>query len=349
MSIPNMERMGLGKIKDLEGISSTIKARGAYGKMAESSAGKDTTTGHWEIAGIILKEPFPTYPDGFPPEVIKPFEREIGREVLGNKPASGTKIIEELGEEHIKTGKPIVYTSADSVFQIAAHEEVIPVEELYNMCKIARRILTGKHAVGRVIARPFIGKPGNFVRTERREDFSLEPPEKTMLDIIKEAGLQVYAVGKIVDIFAGRGINEYNHTVDNMDSVDAILDYMDEVSSGLIFANLVEFDMVYGHRRNVKGYARALEEFDQRIPEILDKLKSNDILIITADHGCDPAYKGTDHTREYVPLLIYGENIKEDCNLGVRSSYSDLAATITDLLGVRQVNNGESFAGIILK
>lgn len=348
LNLPHLEELGLGKIGKIKGLSSDIKAGGVYGRMAEASAGKDTTTGHWELAGIILKEPFPTYPDGFPDEVIEAFQKAINREVLGNKPASGTEIIEELGEEHIKTAKPIVYTSADSVFQIAAHEEVIPVESLYDMCKKARKILTGKHAVGRVIARPFIGEPGSFTRTERREDFSLEPPGETMLDKIKQAGKPVLAVGKIVDIFAGKGITRYNHTVDNMDSVDATLDYIQLEQEGLIFTNLVEFDMVYGHRRDPEGYARALKEFDQRLPELIAKMDKDDLLVITADHGCDPTYKGTDHTREYVPLLLYGERIKKDYDLNTRGTYADLAATITELLGTEPVNHGTSFAREIL-
>lgn len=349
LKTPNLEKLGLGKISGIKGLSGNIKARGSYGKMAEASSGKDTTTGHWELAGIILEEPFPTYPEGFPPEIIEPFKEAIGRDILGNRVASGTKIIEELGEEHIKTGKPIIYTSADSVFQIAAHEDVIPVEELYNMCKKARQMLTGKHSVGRVIARPFVGTPGNFTRTERREDFSLEPPQETILDKINRAGMSVMAVGKIVDIFAGKGITVSNHTVANMDSVDATLDYMNKGNKGLIFTNLVEFDMVFGHRRNVEGYARALEEFDNRLPEIIDKMNRDDVLIITADHGCDPTYKGTDHTREYVPVLVYGDYIKSDVNIGTRSTYSDLAATISEMLNVEPVGKGKSFAKEIRK
>ena len=317
--------------------------------MAEASPGKDTTTGHWELAGIILERPFPTYPEGFPPEVIDEFKRAIGRDILGNKPASGTVIIEELGGEHMATGKPIVYTSADSVFQIAAHEEVIPLKELYEMCRKAREILQGEHAVGRVIARPFIGSPGKFTRTANREDFSLEPTGITMLDRILEGGLSVFGIGKISDIFAGRGISKSWHTVDNMETVDAALEAFARLEEGLLFANLVEFDMVHGHRRNVEGYAGALADFDRRLPEVLESLGSDDLLVITADHGCDPTFRGTDHTREYVPLLIYGEKVKEDHNLGVRDSFADLAATITELLGMEGVQFGRSFAGEILK
>lgn len=349
LNLPNLAKLGLGKIKEIKGLNSNLKAEGSYGKMAEASVGKDTTTGHWELAGLISENPFPTYPNGFPDEVIDEFEKQIGREVLGNKPASGTVIIEELIDEHLKTKSPIVYTSADSVFQIAAHEEVIPVEELYEMCRKARKILTGKHGVGRVIARPFVGEPGNLERTERRKDFSLKPPENTLLDNIKEAGMNVQSVGKIDDIFANRGITASNHTIDNMDSVDAILDFMKEEKKGLIFANLVEYDMIYGHRRDVQGYAQALENFDKRLPEIKENLNDDDVLFITADHGCDPTYEGTDHTREYVPLLVYGNNIKIDNDLNIRDSYADLAATISEILSVKKTEDGNSFKNLIIK
>ncbi|MFW6022704.1 MAG: phosphopentomutase [Halanaerobiaceae bacterium] len=348
LDLPFMEKMGLGKINDIKGLSNQVKATASYGKMAEASSGKDTTTGHWELSGLILEKPFPTYPEGFPDEVIDEFKDAIGSDILGNKPASGTEIIEELGEEHLKTGKPIVYTSADSVFQIATHEDIIPVEELYEMCRKARRILTGKHAVGRVIARPFVGELGNFERTDKREDFSLEP-EGTMLEKISAAGLNVYGVGKIIDIYAGKGITKSNHTVNNMDTVDAMLEFMDENKSGLIFSNLVEFDMIYGHRRNHEGYASALKDFDNRLPDIFDKMKTDDVLMITADHGCDPTFKGTDHTREYVPLLVYGDKIRKDNNIGIRATFADLASTITDMLAVESVNNGESFASDVLE
>ena len=348
LDLPKLESLGLGKIKKLTGMSSEIKAEGVYGKMAEASVGKDTTTGHWELAGIITEKPFPVYPDGFPKEVIKPFTEAIRKDILGNKPASGTKIIEELGVKHIESGKPIVYTSADSVFQIAAHEEVIAVDELYEICRKARQILQGEHGVARVIARPFVGKPGNFIRTERRKDFSLQPPQTTMLDQIKQANLSVQAVGKIIDIFAGKGITESNHTIDNMDTVDAMLEFMETEKSGLIFANLVEFDMRYGHRRNVGGYYQALKDFDKRIPEIKKSLKKDDLLVITADHGCDPTYKGTDHTREYVPLLLYGQQLISNFDLGTSSTYADLAATITKILEVEPVVDGQSFAEKLL-
>ncbi|MGB4373692.1 MAG: phosphopentomutase, partial [Halanaerobiales bacterium] len=349
LKLPNMEELGLGKIEEIPGIDGGLAARGSYGKMAEASPGKDTTTGHWELAGIILDRPFPTYPEGFPAEVIEEFKKAIGRDILGNKPASGTAIIDELGGEHMATGKPIVYTSADSVFQIAVHEEIIPVGELYDICQKARELLQGEHAVGRVIARPFIGSPGNFKRTENRADFSLEPTGITMLDRIIAGGQSVYAVGKISAIFADKGISRSWHTVDNMETVDAALEALEELEEGLLFVNLVEFDMVHGHRRNVEGYTRALEDFDERIPEILASLGRDDLLVITADHGCDPTYKGTDHTREYVPLLIYGDRVKEDHNLGIRETFADLAATITELLEVEPVLFGQSFAGEILK
>jgi len=348
-NLPNLEKLGLGKITDIKGIDSNIKAEGVYTKMKEKSIGKDTTTGHWELAGLVSERPFPVYPDGFPDEVIKPFEEKIGKKVLGNKPASGTVIIEELGREHLDSGRPIVYTSADSVFQIAAHEEVISVDELYEMCKIARDILQGEHGVARVIARPFIGKPGSFTRTDRRKDFSLAPPQATVLDKLKDKGISVMAVGKIEDIFSNQGITDSNHTVDNMDSFDAVLDFLKEDKKSFIFANLVEFDMVYGHRRNPKGYAQALKDFDIRLPEILDNMNSDDVLMITADHGCDPTFKGTDHTREYVPLLVFGEKIKKDFNLETRESFADLAATVAKIFGLDNLNYGISFLQDIIK
>ena len=348
-NLPNLEKLGLGKIADIQGIDSNLKAEGVYTKMKEKSIGKDTTTGHWELAGLVSERPFPVYPDGFPDEVIKPFEEKIGKKVLGNKPASGTVIIEELGREHLESGRPIVYTSADSVFQIAAHEEIISVDELYEMCEIARDILQGEHGVARVIARPFIGKPGSLTRTDRRKDFSLAPPQATVLDKLKDKGMAVMAVGKIEDIFSNKGITDSNHTVDNMDSVDAVLDFLKEDKESFIFANLVEFDMVYGHRRNPKGYAQALKDFDIRLPEILDHMKKDDVLMITADHGCDPTFKGTDHTREYVPLLVFGEKIKKDFNLEIRESFADLAATVAEVFGVDNLNYGTSFLQDIIK
>ncbi len=333
--MPNLAALGLGNILPIEGAPPASSPRGAYGKAALASAGKDTTTGHWEMAGIILDKPFPTYPDGFPPEVIGPFVKAIGRPVLGNKAASGTEIISELGKEHLKTGYPIVYTSADSVFQIAAHEEIIPVEKLYEMCETVRGILKGKHAVGRVIARPFEGRPGAFQRTPRRRDFALKPPRPTLLDRLASAGTPVYAVGKIEDIFAGRGITESNHTTNNMAGVDATLSFMREKDGGLIFTNCVDFDMLYGHRNDAQGYARALQEFDARVPEILAALRKEDLLIITADHGCDPTTPSTDHSREYVPLLVYGAGVRPGTDLGVRRTLADTGATVGEWLGLQ--------------
>ena len=347
LRLPNLEKMGLGKIEPIRGLDSELTAEGAYGKAAEKSKGKDTTTGHWEIAGLISEKPFPTYPDGFPAEIMAQFHEAVGRESLGNKPASGTVIIEELGPEHLETGKPIVYTSADSVFQIAAHEDVIPVEELYNYCEQARKILQGEHAVARVIARPFVGEPGNFERTERRKDFSLTPPEPTVLNYLKDQGLEVNAVGKITYIFNHSGITDAITTADNMEGVDKTLEYLGNTKRGLIFTNLVDFDQNYGHRRNIEGYAAALKDFDQRIPEIKAAMNRDDLLIITADHGCDPTYPGSDHTREYVPVLIYGSSVPADLNLGIRDSFSDIAATIADIFDLdveiagKSINDGQ--------
>lgn len=343
LKLPNMEQMGLGNIESLEGVSPQDNPTASYGKMAEVSKGKDTTTGHWEIAGVVLNEPFPTYPHGFPLEVIKAFEEKIGKPTIGNKVASGTEIIAELGEEHMKTGYPIVYTSADSVFQIAAHEEIIPIEELYHMCEVARDLLVGEHAVGRVIARPFMGKPGDFKRTERRHDYSLKPLSKTILDYLKESGLEVMAVGKIKDIYAGEGVTSHQPAKSNMDGVDKTLDFLKEGKRGLIFTNLVEFDMVYGHRNNAEGYADALADFDRRIPEITALMEENDILVITADHGCDPTTASTDHSREYVPLLVYGKKLKAGVNLGVRSTFADLGATVAAAYGIEDFPAGKSF------
>ncbi len=340
--------MGLSNIALLEGVQPQTEPAAAYGKMAEISAGKDTTTGHWELMGLHLETPFPLYPGGFPPEVMDRYEAETGRGWLGNYPASGTVIIEELGEEHLKTGKTIVYTSGDSVFQIAAHEEIIPVEELYQICRTAREILRGEHEVSRVIARPFLGTPGAFVRTANRHDFSVVPPEPTLLDSLKDAGLMAYAVGKIEDIFVGQGITTAVHTQDNMDGVEKTLAAMREQRTpGLIFTNLVDFDAKYGHRNNPEGYARALEDFDNRLPEILSAMAEDDVLVLTADHGNDPTTPSTDHSREYVPILITGERVRAGVNIGVRKTFGDLAATIADTLGVRKPPNGTSFKELI--
>ena len=349
LDIPNLCLLGMGKIVDVGCRGGEIG--GCYGKMGERSPNKDTTTGHWEIAGIVLDVPFPTYPTGFPPDIIEEFERKIGTKTLGNYPRSGTEILKELGDHHIKTGYPIVYTSADSVFQLAAHEGIVPLETLYEYCRIARNILTGKHAVVRVIARPFRGLPGRFERDDgARRDLSLVPPEETLLDRMKKQGFFVAGVGKIGEIFAHRGLTEEIHTNDNRDGVDKTIGLMRKYQNktGLIFVNLVDFDMVYGHRRNVEGYARALEEFDRRIPQIMDALSEDDVLIITADHGCDPAYGAhTDHTREYVPLLVCGEATKKNIDLGTRDTFADCGQTIADMLGAGTLKYGRSFKGEI--
>lgn len=342
-SLPNLQELGLGNIDNMEGIKKVDNPKGCFGRMAERSAGKDTTTGHWEISGIVVEKPFPVYPNGFPKEIIYAFEKAINRKTIGNIVASGTEIIKMLGDEQVKTGYPIVYTSADSVFQIAAHEEVISIEELYDMCAKARGILQGEHAVGRVIARPFIGGSGDYKRTSGRRDFSLEPLAKTVLDYAKEQGMDVRAVGKIEDIFAKRGITHAVHTKDNSDGVDKTLEYLKDDFEGIVFTNLVEFDMVYGHRNDVEGYAKALMEFDRRLPEIINALKDDDILFITADHGCDPTTESTDHSREHVPLLVYGKGIKQNINLGTRSSFCDVGATIADYLGLTGELQGKSF------
>lgn len=348
LRLPNLGKLGLGHIEGLQMLKSRELPIGSYGRMAEKSAGKDTTTGHWELAGIILDKPFPVYPDGFPPSVMDKFEEAVGTKAIGNYAASGTEIIKILGQQHVMTGYPIVYTSADSVFQIAAHEEVIPVERLYEICRIARGILQGEHAVGRVIARPFTGTEGAFVRTDRRHDFSLEPGKATILDSLKDKGFRVKAVGKIKDIFNGRGITDSVYIHGNMDGVDKTLEFMKEEFAGLIFTNLVDFDMLYGHRNNVQGYAAALEEFDGRIPEILNSLREDDLLIITADHGCDPTTGSTDHSREYVPLLVYGRSLKSGINLGTRSSFVDVAQTIAQVFGTGAGFGGKSFLGDVL-
>ncbi len=348
LSLPHMQQLGLGNITAVVGVPPCDEALGAYGRMAEASKGKDTTTGHWEMAGIYSGRPLPTYPDGFPKELIEEYERRIGRKTLGNYPRSGTVIIQELGEEHMRTGYPIVYTSADSVFQVAAHEEVIPIEELYRICQIARELLMGEHAVGRVIARPFIGEPGNFTRTERRKDFSLLPPEPTLLDRLVAAGHPVMGVGKIEDIFAHRGLSHSVHSPNNMACVDQTLIYMKESERGLIFTNLVDFDMLWGHRNNPQGYASGLEDFDRRLPEIMDALTAQDVLFLTADHGNDPTTPSTDHSREYVPLLAYGSMVKPGVDLGTRETFADLGATVAELLSIEPLPFGTSFVKELL-
>ena len=332
--VPQMQQLGLFNIQGVQVGQPCQSPAGAFGRMAERSAGKDTTTGHWELMGLVSEKPMPTYPDGFPQRIIEQLTQRTGRGVLCNRPYSGTQVIADYGDEHVRTGKLIVYTSADSVFQIAAHEEVVPVEQLYEYCKIARKILTGEHGVGRVIARPFIGESGNYTRTSNRHDFSLEPPAVTMLDQMKEAGLDVLAVGKINDIFAGKGITEFVRTTGNEDGINKTLEYMERDFEGICFVNLVDYDMLYGHRNDVDGYAKALTYFDERLPEILEKMRDEDILMITADHGCDPSTPSTDHSREYTPLILYGQPVKAGTNYGTRDTFADIAATILDYFSI---------------
>ena len=347
-NIESLKKLGLFNIDGIDYIDKEDNPIGAYGRLSEISMGKDTTIGHWEISGIISEKPLPTYPNGFPDEIIKEFSEKTGRKILCNKPYSGTKVINDYGVEHINTGALIVYTSADSVFQIAAHEEIVPVEKLYEYCKIARKILTGKHGVGRVIARPFVGQEGSFTRTSNRHDFSIEPPQNTMLDYIKYSGMDTIAIGKIYDIFAGSGITEYTYTKGNADGMNKTSDYLDKDFNGICFVNLVDFDMNYGHRRDVDGYASALTEFDIWLSEFMLKLKDEDLLIITADHGCDPAFtKTTDHTREYVPVIVYGKNIKA-VNLNTRNGFCDIGKTVCDFLEVDNNIAGNSFLEEIL-
>ena len=347
-SAVNMCKLGLGNIDGLAFLGREPQPTAAVARMAERSRGKDTTIGHWEIAGLVSAEPLPTYPHGFPPEVLHAFREATGRGVLCDRPYSGTEVIKDFGEQHVKTGDLIVYTSADSVFQIAAHEDVVPLETLYRYCEAARKILCGKHAVGRVIARPFAGSAPDFYRTKNRRDFSLTPPRETMLDAISAAGKDVIAVGKISDIFAGRGVTKAVHTHDNTEGMAAALSLADEDFGGLCFINLVDFDMLYGHRQDVDGYAAAFAAFDRFLPQFLRKLQKEDILLITADHGCDPGDDSTDHTREYTPLLLCGASIQPK-NLGTRSTFADIAATVTDYLGVPFAGAGESFLPQILR
>ena len=347
LNIPNMVAAGLGNI---DGVTCLPKANaaGAYARLTEKSMGKDTTIGHWEIAGLVSENPLPTYPEGFPEEVLEPFRAATGRGVLANAPWSGTAVIEKYGEEHMKTGDLIVYTSADSVFQIAAHEDIVPPEQLYEYCRIARNILQGKHGVGRVIARPFIGTPGAFKRTANRHDFSLEPPRDTLLDVLEKSGKASIGVGKIYDIFAGRGTTEHVYNKSNANGMEHAMRYAESDFEGLCFVNLVDFDMNFGHRRDPAGYANALNEFDAWLPGFMAKLHDDDIVMITADHGCDPCYGATtDHTREYVPLLILGKQVRP-VNLGTRESFADIAATVAELLDVSLDTPGKSFAAEIL-
>lgn len=342
LTLPNLEHAGLGKITSIQGVSPDVTG-GIYGKMAEQSKGKDTTTGHWEMAGLILEHPFPVYPEGFPEEIIREFSRQTGRGVLGNKVASGTVILDELGEEHLHSGKLIVYTSADSVFQIAAHEGIVPLAELYHYAEIARTILCGEHGVGRVIARPFLGKPGQFYRTPGRKDFSLAPFAPTVLDRLKEAGFTVYGVGKIEDIFDGKGLTDSNHTHNNQETLAFVSELLKMDFSGLVFANCIDFDMLYGHRNDIYGYASALKEVDAWLGENLGKLGKGDILIFTGDHGVDPTTKSTDHSREYTPLLIIGPGLPTGIDLGIRSTFADLAATLCQWFKLQPWPVGKGF------
>ncbi len=349
LQIPNLVRLGIGNIKKIGIPYFHPSPIGNFGKANEISKGKDTTTGHWEIAGIHMNKPFPVYPNGFPPEIMDAFQQAAGVQTLWNKPASGTEIINRLGDKHFQTGKLIVYTSADSVFQVAAHEDIVPVETLYKYCQIARNLLKGEHGVGRVIARPFTGTTGNYVRTKNRKDFSLPPIQPTILDILTEHNISTTGVGKIHDIFAGRGLNQSISTKTNEDGLNTIFHLIKSETKGLIFANLVDFDSLYGHRNDVKGYANALEVMDKKIPQLLDALGKEDILIFTADHGCDPTTPGTDHTREYIPVLVFGKSLMKGCDLGILNSFSDIGSTVLDLFGIRASIKGNSFKNKIIQ
>ncbi len=335
LELPNLAALGLGKLPGLEGLLPQADTLGAYGVMAEVSPGKDSTTGHWELAGLILERPFPLYPDGFPPEVVSAFEECAGRKVLGNKHASGTEIIEELGSEHMRTGRLILYTSADSVFQLAAHKDIVPLQELYSICGVARELMQGEHAVSRVIARPFVGEPGSFKRVgAERLDISLRPPRATVLDLAAGAGLRVRGVGKVGDIYAGRGFERSRHTTDNRETMERILTEVNDRAPGIVMANLVDFDTLWGHRRDASGFAHGLEEFDAFLPRLRAAMRDNDVCIIVSDHGCDPTYSGTDHTREYGILLVFGDRVEKNKDLGRRASFADCGKTIAVLLGL---------------
>jgi phosphopentomutase len=348
LRLPNLGAWGIGRLTGIDGVPPVEPSAAAVARMAERSAGKDTTTGHWEMMGIVLPEPFPTYPDGFPAEVIDAFSEAIGMPVLGNVPASGTEIIKQLGEEHLATGRPIVYTSADSVFQVAAHKRVVPLERLYQWCEIARRLLTGPDAVGRVIARPFDGEPGAFFRTKERRDYALPPAGPTVLEAVEKAGVRTLGVGKIEDIFSRQGLDGSDHTGDNATSLDATVRFLRQASEPtLVFTNLVDFDMVYGHRRDVEGYGRCLEELDRRLPELVAELGGGDWLFLTADHGCGPTAPGTDHTREYVPMVAFRPGGTAGTRLPDRATFADLGATVAELFGVEPVGPGTSFAAAL--
>ncbi|NLI16766.1 MAG: phosphopentomutase [candidate division Zixibacteria bacterium] len=345
LKMPTMGRMGLGNIIPIRGISETSSPKAYYGKLAEQSAGKDSTIGHWELAGLISHKPFPVYPNGFPKEIIDEFVRKTGRPVIGNEAASGTEIIARLGETHLKTGSLIVYTSADSVFQVAAHVDLIPLSELYRYCRLAREMLQGEHGVSRVIARPFAGKPGEFYRTPDRKDFSLPPTGPTVLDLLSESSHDVITVGKVDDLFAGRGVTKSQHTKSNQEGIERIIDFLKTEFHGLLFANLVDFDMIWGHRNDAAGFAGGLEYFDSRLPEILAVLRKDDLFIITADHGCDPTTTSTDHSREYTPLLAYSPGFQSlsGKNLGIRRTFADIGATISEIFGLTGLMAGDSF------
>jgi phosphopentomutase len=345
LNLPNMQRMGLGNIIAIDGVPPAAEPGACYGKMAERSPGKDSATGHWEMMGVILSEPFPLFPNGFDGELIERFEKTIGRKVIGNRPASGTEIIKELGPRQMRTGELIVYTSADSVFQIAAHTDVIPLEELYRICEIARAMLTGPNRANRVIARPYSGSPGSFVRTADRKDYAVEPSEATLLDIMLEADMEVQGVGKIDDLFGGRGFTKCRHVGSNAEAIEAIAEQLQREFEGMLFANLIDFDMQYGHRNDAEGYARALGEFDSAIPQYIDMLRPTDLLFITADHGNDPTTPSTDHAREYVPLLVMGKGRGK--NLGIRESFADVGETIAQYLGMPPLGIGQSFLEMI--
>lgn len=341
--LPNLKKLGLFNIDGMDWTTGEQAPAGAFGRMQEASMGKDTTIGHWEIAGVVSPKPLPTFPDGFPPEIIEKFEQLTGRKVICNKPYSGTQLLLDYGREHVETGALMVYTSADSVFQVAAHEEVVPVEELYRYCEMARELLIGDYAVGRVIARPFIGEYPNYTRTSRRHDFSLKPPRPTMLDAIRDAGLDSIAVGKISDIFAGSGVTEIIRTANNTEGIARTLELLRRDFHGICFVNLVDFDMVYGHRNNAPGYAEALMEFDRALPEICAGLKKEDLLMITADHGCDPSTPSTDHSREYTPLVAWSPSVFPGTNLGTHSTFADIGATVVDFFGLENHTDGSSF------
>jgi phosphopentomutase len=347
LELPHLGSIGLGNITPILGTPARKDVLGAYGRMASIAAGKDSTAGHWEMTGVVLQKPLPTYPHGFPPEVVATFEHAIGRKIIGNKVASGTDIIKELGAEHVRTGFPILYTSADSVFQVAAHQDIVPLAELYRMCEIARAMLTGEHAVGRVIARPFLGTTGAFRRTEHRRDFSLAPTGTTLLDLLKEAGKEVIGLGKIDDLFAGQGLTQRDHTETNREGMAATLRWLGRDFSGLLFVNLVEFDMLWGHRRDSQGYAQALRDVDAWLPQVQQVMRSDDAIFFSADHGVDPTYRGSDHTRECVPLLAYGQPIQAGINLGTRETFADLGQTLAQALGVGPLAAGTSFANLL--